>query len=130
MFESKKWVVAAEATAIKRTKAYDGGDHVLFAIHKLDIMRKHERLLRVQPLISQANITAWGPGIETGLRYLNDKTVLYRISKSRRFRPSKGNTFLTAEIFLNEPAIGVPNKPAILALLVFITRVRVRPETS
>ena len=41
------WV---EAATIKRTKAYDGGDHVLWHIGKLDNLRKHQRLLTVETL--------------------------------------------------------------------------------
>jgi hypothetical protein len=36
-----RWISADEATAIEKTKAYDGGDHVLWHIAKLDNLRKH-----------------------------------------------------------------------------------------
>lgn len=115
-FETKKWITAAEAAAITRLKPYKGGHHFLYAIHHLDIKRKHETLLSIFPNISQATITAFGVGIEPGLRYLNDKTILFRIHKSRQFRPSKGNTLFTAELILDEPSFGIDEKPAILAL--------------
>lgn len=128
-FEAKKWINSLEANYMKRAKAYDRrdnntGDHVFYPLHKLDIMRKHERLLRIEPSISQANITAWGADIEPLLIHLDDKTVLFRMPKSRKFPPSTGNTFVTAEMFLNEPSIWVADQPAIAALRAFSTRVK------
>jgi hypothetical protein len=81
VLENKKWISASEAAAIKHTRAYNGGDNVLFAIHQLDILRKHERLLTVNPVIAQTHITAVGGGIEQRLQHSNDKTILYRLSK-------------------------------------------------
>jgi hypothetical protein len=122
MFEREKWITAPEAAAIKRTKAYNGGDHFLYAIHKLDILRKHERLITVNPVISDSYITAWGGGVVADLRHLNDKTILFRLPKGS-FRPSRGNTNVNAEIFFNEPSLGVSNKPAFVALRAFTARI-------
>jgi hypothetical protein len=123
VFEEKKWISAIEAAAIKRSKAYIGGDHVLYAIHQLDILRKHERLITVKPAISQGYITESGAGIEPKWYHSDDKTILFQFPKGR-FHPTKSNTNITAEIFFNEPTLGVANKPAILALRVFTTRIK------
>jgi len=127
--ENKSWISTTEASAIKKTRAYDpvypGGDVVLFHIAKLDNLRKHQRLLRVDPVPTLANITAWGPGIDKVMLHMKpmqDKTILYRIPKGI-FRPSKGNAHVAAEVFLNEAAAGIGDKPALVALRVFIGRV-------
>jgi hypothetical protein len=52
--KSKNWISPIEAAVIKRTKAYDGGDGMLFHIGKLDNLRKHQRLLTVEPTPTQA----------------------------------------------------------------------------
>ena len=124
MFETKNWITAAEAATIKRAKPSFGGHHFLYAMHCLDNKRKHETLVRVSGDISQAQITAMGLGIEPGLHYLNDKTVLFRIHKSRRFRPSEGNTFLSLEMIVDEPTCGIDKKPAVLLLRNFVHAVR------
>jgi hypothetical protein len=120
--ENKKWISPLEAKVIKRTKAYSGGDNILFHISKLDNLRKHQRLLTVEPILSQANITTWGGDFEPLMTRMQDKTILYRFP-SGAFRPTKGNTNVTAEIFLNEAPAGVGDHPALLALRVYITRV-------
>jgi hypothetical protein len=121
--EDKQWISSSEAATIKHTKAYDRGDHVLYPIHQLDILRKHERLLTIEPFISQANITAWGADIEPRFFHLDNKTILFRLPRGR-FRPTEGNSHVTAEIFLNEPSLGVANKPAIVALRFFTMRIK------
>jgi hypothetical protein len=123
-FEGKNWITAAEAAAIKQAKPYRGGHHFLHAMHCLDIKRKHENILSVSTEISKGQITAMGVGIEPGLRYLDNKTVLFRIHRSIRFPPSKGNTFLSLEIVINEPSCGVDKKPAILLITNCINSVR------
>jgi hypothetical protein len=121
--ENKKWISSLEATVIKRTKAYNGGDGMLFHIQTLDNLRKHQRLLTVKPIPSQVDITTRGVGFEQLMTHMQDKTILYRFP-SGAFRPTKGNTNITAEIFLNEAPAGVGDHPALLALRVYIARVK------
>jgi hypothetical protein len=54
--ESKKWISSLEAAVIERTKAYNGGDGILWHIGKLDNLRKHQRLLTVEPIPSRAHV--------------------------------------------------------------------------
>ena len=121
--ENKRWISPLEAAVIKRTKAYDGGDAVLWHIGKLDNLRKHQRLLTVEPIPSQADLLVLPYGFEKLMTHMQDKTILYRFPHGA-FHPTKGNTNLTAEIFLNEAPAGVGNHPALLALRVYITRVK------
>ena len=123
MLETKKRITAAEATAIKSTKAYRGGDAFLYPIHHLDIMRKHMRLLIVQPLLEKARLTVLGAASFSYYRVMQDKTIFYRLP-ARSFRPTKGNTFLTAEIFFDEPTLLATKQPAIGVLRNFTNRAR------
>lgn len=121
--ETEHGISAAEVAAIERTKAYDGGDAVLWHIAKLDNLRKHQRLLTVEPIPSQADIT-WTTYAERLMHHSHsqNKTTLYRIPAGV-FRPTKGNTNVAAEIFLNETPAGVGVRPAIVALRVYRSRV-------
>jgi len=112
VMEGKKWVSPTEATAIKRTKAYKGGDHFLYALHQLDILRKHERLLRVEPKISSIQIPRGQSGVEPGFQRMDNKTVLLRVLTGARFYPAQGDTQLAAEILFNEPALLATHQPA------------------
>lgn len=123
MLESKKWLRADEAAAIKQTRAYDGGDHFLYPIHKLDILRKHERLLTVEAFLEGASITLF-PGMSVPIHEVSkDKTALFRIPRGR-FHPTKGNTLFTTEILFNEPTLLKTRQPAIGVLRNFTCRVR------
>jgi hypothetical protein len=121
--ESRKWISAAEAVAIKRTKAYKGGDRVLYSIHQLDILRKHERLLAVEPIIRTAHLAIEDEGFHFIVQHMDDKTILYSFPRGR-FRPTKSNSQIAPEIYLNEPTVGVTRHPAILALRAFTSRIR------
>lgn len=117
--ESKYGLSKIEAAIIKKTKAYSGGGQgIMFHIATLDNLRKHQRLLRVEPAPSQAILTAPGYGFEKLMTRMQDKTILYSIPKGE-FRPTKGNTLLSAEIFLNEAPAGIGDHPALLALRVY-----------
>ncbi|MFI4998525.1 MAG: hypothetical protein ACHQK9_01495 [Reyranellales bacterium] len=53
MAERKKWLGPADLTIIEAAKPYRGGNDFLYALHQLDILRKHERLLRFEVFVSQ-----------------------------------------------------------------------------
>jgi hypothetical protein len=121
--EAKYGLSPAEISRIERTKAYDGGDHVLWHIATLDNLRKHQRLLTVEPIPSQAEITSIIYAERLMLHsHSQNKTTLYRISAGA-FHPTKGNTNLSAQIFLNETPAGVGMHPAIVALQNYCSRV-------
>ena len=123
-FQAKGWITLGEADIIRKTKAYKGGDHLLYHLHKLDILRKHERLIEVVPAIANANLTAFGPGIEPHPERLEGRTVLYRFPASYPFTPMPGNTLLTSELLINEPEIVEFERPAITALNVYRERAK------
>ncbi len=121
--KADKWVTAQEAAFIERTKAYDGGDHVLWHIAKLDNLRKHQRLLFVEPLPTQLDLT----GVPYAERLMlhshaQNRSSLYRIPAGS-FRPTPGNTNLAAEIFLNETDSGVGMRPGLVAVRAYVDRV-------
>jgi hypothetical protein len=64
--ENKKWLSLAEKKIIKSYDPYEGGNDDLWAIHQLDILRKHERLIdaTVEPRI----LSVFGRGIEHAQR--------------------------------------------------------------
>ena len=123
MLESKKRIVAIEATAIKNTQAYRGGDPSLYAIHQLDILRKHTRLLVIEPSIEAVQIFIQNSASYIHRRVMDDKTILYRLPYGR-FRPTEGNTLAAAQIFLNEPALLTAKQPTMDVLRTFAARVR------
>lgn len=122
-FKNNKWVSSDEAIAMEKTKSYKGGDHVLWHIAKLDNLRKHQRLLFVEPLPTQLDLT----GIPYAERLMlhshsQNKSSLYRIPAGT-FRPTRGNTNLSAEIFLNEVESGVGLRPGMVAVRAYVDRV-------
>ena len=122
MMENKKWISTTEAATIKHTKAYKGGDHFLYPLHQLDILRKHERLLLVEPKISSVHIPRWQGGVEPCFKRMDDKTILFRVVSSRRFHP-QGDTQLAADILFNEPTLLATHQPAEGVLKSFTYRV-------
>jgi hypothetical protein len=120
--EKEKWLTKGQVDKIEALRPHKGGDDAIFAIHTLDVVRKHDRFLSAQPSIVRTHITAWGGAISE-LRPLNDKTILYRLPATSVFRPTKGNAMVSAEIFINEPTSGVVDKPAVRELRYFARRV-------
>lgn len=47
--EGKRWLSKRERATIKSLKPYPGGDDAIWPLHRLDILRKHHRLIAVQP---------------------------------------------------------------------------------
>ena len=77
--EGKKWLSATEIAAIKALKPYEGGDKLLWPFHHLDTLRKHERLVDINPMISAYSLSGWGLRGQPEWRRLQDKTILFRI---------------------------------------------------
>jgi hypothetical protein len=121
-------LTTVEAKVIERTKAYSdafpGGDHLIWHIGKLDNLRKHQRLIHVEPIPTEADITQiYMVQRVMEHSHAQNKTTLFRIPGGT-FHPTKGNTNLRAEIFLNETTAGIGVRPAIVGLRVYCSRVR------
>ena len=67
VIKRKKWLSAVELQIIESLKPYRGGDDLLFALHQLDILRKHERLISVHLIPTSFKVT---PEIHTGALHL------------------------------------------------------------
>lgn len=50
----------AERTLIENLKPYSGGNDLLFALHNLDVVRKHKRLLDIEIIPSQIRVMGIG----------------------------------------------------------------------
>jgi hypothetical protein len=60
-FKGKKFIQslpAAERAVIESLKPYKGGNEVLYALHNMDVVRKHVRLLSVQ-IIPRSIMFSW-----------------------------------------------------------------------
>jgi hypothetical protein len=112
--ESKKWkwLSAAERSIIKRLKPYPGGNDLLWSLHQLDIMRKHRRLLKIEP--TPAFFRVAGPSvypIANGWIRARNETVIALIAKNAP-QPQITRTFT---ITFDEPGMA-ERKPLIAAL--------------
>jgi hypothetical protein len=77
-----KGLPAPERKIIEDLKPYKGGHKLLWPLHQLDIMRKHRRLIRVEP--SPVFFRIYGEGVQpvaTGWLRTQDETVLGLIGK-------------------------------------------------
>src|SRR5205807_7666926 len=81
-----KGLPGAERAIIEALKPYKGGNEPLYALHQLDIMRKHRRLIEVD-LIPQGASASKGGFISTEAFREDEKTVLGFIRK----RPPDSN---------------------------------------
>jgi hypothetical protein len=55
--ERKKWLSPLECQIIESLHPYQGGNDLLFALHKIDITRKHDRLVQVRLVPSSISVT-------------------------------------------------------------------------
>jgi hypothetical protein len=80
-----KSLPSAERIRIETLKPYQGGNDTLWALHYLDIVRKHRRLIDVEVRPSRLSISGLLPGafapIATGWVPVNEKTVLGLVRK-------------------------------------------------
>ncbi len=49
----KKWLSPADLAIVEAAQPYRGGNDFLYALHQLDILRKHERLMRMEIFVTQ-----------------------------------------------------------------------------
>jgi len=63
--ERKQWLSEGERQIIEGLKPYAGGNDLLYAIHRLDVTRKHDRLIRVTLTPSGVMVPseAWQQGL-------------------------------------------------------------------
>lgn len=107
---------APERTIIETLKPYDGGNDLLWTLHRLDILRKHKRLLAIATNPGTFRITGWGLSdnftrIATGWMVNPGETVLGFLRKGAPEYKMK----FTAYVGLNEPG-PFARRPIIYAL--------------
>jgi hypothetical protein len=113
--ESKKWLSPAERSIIKTLKPYRGGNELLWSLHQLDIMRKHRRLIGVEPTPAFFRIAGQSvQPIMSGWIRTHNKTQLAFISKGAR-QPQITRTFT---VTIDEPGMA-ERKPLVAALYEF-----------
>jgi len=124
--ESIKWLSPRERAAIKAFKPYQGGDAVLWPLHRLDILRKHQRLVIAKPqvdgylMVGTRHMVIGGAKI---IERLENKTVLFRLGAGERLGAAQGNTLLAVFITFNEAAAGLADHEVAAVLRDFAIRV-------
>lgn len=117
--ECKKWLSQAEISAIKALEPYRGGNKLLWPLHHLNNVRKHERLVvvNVRPKILNIIAEGWQPGsnISPSMLRLKDTTLLFEISRDA----PDPNIQLLLEVVFDEMIIGVFSKPLVRTLREF-----------
>ena len=82
-----------EQVKIKSFKPYEGGNKTLWALHRLDILRKHKRLISPAILPNLMTVKAWGfqpTDVFTPVPHwvpINGETVLGHLKKDRVDEP-------------------------------------------
>lgn len=117
--DAKKWLSDGERAVIKTLKPYAGGNDVLFTLHRLDIERKHVRLLAIRPAISSFHMPVYIGGQTLEWKRTDEKTILLRYPATFVFDPDQANVKLTSEIIFNEAALGLDKHQVIPVLLEF-----------
>ena len=107
-----KGLPPTERAIIEDLKPYKGGDRLLWSLHDLDIIRKHRRLIGVQPMPVSFRIRGYGvQPVATGWLRTRQETVLALISKGAP-KPQ-----ITQSLSVTIAEVGHPNgKPVIAAL--------------
>lgn len=119
-----KALPVAERGLIETLKPYHGGDDILCAIHDLDIMRKHKRLVDVhwEPTGFIINSTAWNWGIEfvnIWPGFKDDAIIAYaRDWNLTNFNQNQIN--IAVDIFLDE-AFPIVSDPVLTTLSNFLS---------
>ncbi|HWE76151.1 MAG TPA: hypothetical protein VG328_23525 [Stellaceae bacterium] len=97
----------SEREVIESLKPYEGGNEALWALHQLDIMRKHRRLIDVPVAPLRYSITGFGDlerdftPVGTGWLRANDKTVIGLLRKGA----PRYDVKVTPYVAINEPGL-------------------------
>jgi hypothetical protein len=132
--EGKKWLSKRQQAAIKTLKPYNGGDGTIWPLHKLDILRKHERLIDANPDVRRF---FWERGTVgekggymmfsgfMGIERLKNKTVLFRYGGPavKSLDAAEGYTHIAAHITFNEGILGMADHEVAATLSRFAKRV-------
>ncbi len=109
-----KGLPAAQRTLVEELKPYQGGNPLLWALHRLDILRKHKRLLEIGIWPGSMRVSGWGlrNGFSTVASFVsvNGETVLGLISKG-----AQAQVQVAPEIAINETGL-MPSQAFIVAL--------------
>jgi hypothetical protein len=128
--ESKKWLSKNERSTIEALRPYKGGDDTIWPLHRLDILRKHERLIYVRPIIGfrwtvrrdEAGTDIMIEGRE--LERLENKTILFRYqTASEILSAAQGETRIAAHVAFGEFALGIPDQELVTVLIKFRDRI-------
>jgi hypothetical protein len=113
--ERKKWLSPVEREIIESLQPYEGGDDRLFALHHLDITRKHDRLVDFHLALKTASVSpeAWAQGMGFPPQWpgFKDGAVIAWTS----IGATNSDFEITGEITFNE-AGPVQNKPVLPTL--------------
>lgn len=119
----KMWALSEiHQRIIQDLKPYEGGDNLLAALHQLDIMRKHSRLIAVGGTFRQLSIVQYGD-LELAPEWLftgefKDGTPLARV----QITEPRAHPNLTCQVVFDETAYA-KNRHIITALREFAARV-------
>jgi hypothetical protein len=112
----------ADRAVIESLQPYKGGNDLLYSLHHLDVMRKHQRLLGVDPKMRRFNLMRWGhnhapPEYLFAGGPLKDGTPLCRIASG-----TDADLNLTVEVCFRETAFA-KGRPVIFVLREFAAAV-------
>lgn len=114
--KGEKWLSQTELRILESLRPYDGGSPLLWSLHQLDIVRKHERLLAVGAEPSRLIIIGTGQKptflFESG-QPLEDKAPLFEFPMDAP-QPEVGLDF---EIFFEERSLPAVHGKPVFGLL-------------
>jgi hypothetical protein len=120
--EFVKALPAKERAIIEFLKPHKGGNDLLYALHLLDILRKHQRLLAVEIRPRVFVVSGWGRTVDaftpvsTGwMRSGPDETVIGLLAKNAAQQPKIS---LTPQVSLSETDY-LPHREVVTALYEF-----------
>ena len=99
-----KALSSSDQSIIEKLKPYRGGNDLLYALHHLDIVRKHQRLISVSASARGIYFFNWAAAPQTDLSYagtpLEHGTVLARVPRGSNYQVK-----LRLEVTLSEAGI-------------------------
>lgn len=113
--ETENRLSQRDIAAIKNLKPYKGGNDTLYLLHRLDVRRKHRKLIEIRPRASSVRLPFYGPHTAVW-SHMEDKSILLRFPPGTDFLPTKDNTEVPIDIVIYEPSLGIEYAPVIRVL--------------
>lgn len=115
--QRRRWLSDSECKILKSYEPYQGGNDLLWSLHRLDIMRKHERMIAATFYVQSLSVFGRGMAYRDtrDFPYLKHETVLFEFP----INVPQPEVNFSIDIIFDEAGLSVNQRPLLVTLIDF-----------